>query len=117
MINSNLTSFQTGVDTIYNKCVSYGVTPTAKTPDAIITAIENVYNAGITAGKSQSGSNSIKVYLMATEQSSTNLGQGVYYTLTKNKVAGSITWGSACASTKCPQNSTYGAMLWITSWT
>ena len=39
MLNSNLASFQVGVNTIYNKCVSQGVTPTAKTPDAIAVAI------------------------------------------------------------------------------
>ena len=44
MLNSNLTSFQTGVDTIYNKCVSCGVTPTSKTPEAIATAIDNLKN-------------------------------------------------------------------------
>ena len=44
MINSNVASFQTGVDAIYNKCVSCGVTPTAKTPEAIATAIGNLKN-------------------------------------------------------------------------
>ena len=39
MLNSNVSSFQNGVNKIYNQCVSQGVTPTAKTPDAIVTAI------------------------------------------------------------------------------
>ena len=64
MINSNLSSFQTGVDTLYNKCVSCGSTPSAKTPAAISTSIQSIYtnryntgyntgyNAGYSSGKS-----------------------------------------------------------------
>lgn len=54
--SSDLASFQTGVDTIYSGCVTYGSTPTAKTPAAIVNAIKTIYNnrynAGVTAGKS-----------------------------------------------------------------
>lgn len=38
-------SFQDGVNTLYNKCVSCGVTPTAKTPAAIANAIQSISNS------------------------------------------------------------------------
>ena len=41
-LNSSLKSFQTGVDTLYNKCVSLGSTPTAKTPSAIANAMDSI---------------------------------------------------------------------------
>ena len=54
-LNDDITSFQTGVDTIYNGCKTYGSTPTASTPTAIVNAIKaiytNRYNAGVTATK------------------------------------------------------------------
>ena len=50
----DIDSFQNGVDTIYNGCVTYGSTPTASTPSAIVTAISNIYtnryNVGAAAG-------------------------------------------------------------------
>lgn len=49
--------FQAGVDVLYNKCVSCGATPSAKTPAAISTAIgtihTNRYNSGYSAGRTQ----------------------------------------------------------------
>lgn len=49
------TSFQDGVSTLYDECVDCGVTPSAKTPAAIIAAIKNIfnnrYNAGVSATK------------------------------------------------------------------
>ena len=39
-------SFQDGVDTLYNTCVSCGVTPSNKTPTAISNAIQSIYNSG-----------------------------------------------------------------------
>ena len=56
-------SFQTGVDTIISGCTTYGSTPTASTPSAIVNAIKaiytNRYNAGVTAGGS--GKATVKV--------------------------------------------------------
>lgn len=53
--NDELESFQNGVDTIYNGCTTYGSTPTAKTPDAIVNSIKTIYtnryNAGVSATK------------------------------------------------------------------
>ena len=37
-------SFQDGVDTLYNKCVSCGSTPSNKTPTAISNSIQSIYN-------------------------------------------------------------------------
>ena len=37
-------SFQNGVDTLYNKCVSCGSTPSNKTPTAISNSIQSIYN-------------------------------------------------------------------------
>lgn len=37
-------SFQAGVDTLYNKCVSCGQTPTDKSPTSISNAIQDIYN-------------------------------------------------------------------------
>ena len=50
MLNSNLSSFQAGVDSIYNTCKTYGSTPSAKTPAAINTSIQTIYNNRYTAG-------------------------------------------------------------------
>ena len=48
-------SFQDGVSTLYNKCVSCGSTPSNKTPTAISQSIEDIYNTryneGYTEGK------------------------------------------------------------------
>ena len=43
-INDLKSSFQDGVDTLYNKCKSRGATPSAKTPTAIATAIDKIAN-------------------------------------------------------------------------
>ena len=37
-------SFQAGVDTLYNKCVSCGQTPSDKSPTSISNAIQGIYN-------------------------------------------------------------------------
>lgn len=48
-------SFQVGVNTLYNKCISCGATPSNKTPTAIASAIMTIYtdryNAGVNATK------------------------------------------------------------------
>ena len=59
----DISSFQTGVDTIYNGCKTYGSTPTESTPAAIVNAIKaiytNRYNAGYSNGSVLSKINSI----------------------------------------------------------
>ena len=51
-------SFQAGVNTLYNKCVSCGVTPSSKTPAVIANAIQvihdNRYNEGYEDGQNAS---------------------------------------------------------------
>ncbi len=51
-LSSKVASFQTGVDALYNKCVSLGVTPSGKTLDAVTNALQNVYNTGYSKGNS-----------------------------------------------------------------
>ena len=43
-------SFQAGVDTLYNKCVSCGSTPSSKTPTAVSDAIQGIYGNRYTEG-------------------------------------------------------------------
>lgn len=55
ILNNMNSSFQAGVDALYNQCVSCGATPADKTPTAISTAIQaifnNRYNAGVAAAR------------------------------------------------------------------
>lgn len=50
ILMDKVTSFQAGVDTIYNGCTTYGSTPAAKTPTDIVNAIKNVYTTRYSAG-------------------------------------------------------------------
>ena len=56
-------SFQAGVDTLYNKCVNCGSTPSSKTPTAINNSIQSIYNnrynSGYNEGRIQ-GQNDVK---------------------------------------------------------
>ena len=56
-IDTLKSTFQNGVDTLYNKCVSRGATPSGKTPTAIAGAIDTIYNnrynEGYSAGRTQ----------------------------------------------------------------
>ena len=59
-LNDNLkTSFQDGVDALYNKCKSCGVTPADKTPTAIVNAIQSIYTNRYNSGRTQ-GQNDVK---------------------------------------------------------
>lgn len=49
-ITSLKTSFQAGCDTLYNKCISCGVTPAASTPAGIASAIQSIYANSIQTG-------------------------------------------------------------------
>ena len=63
LYNNLKQTFQAGVDALYNRCVSCGATPSAKTPTAVSTAIgtihTNRYNTGYSAGRTQ-GQNDVK---------------------------------------------------------
>ena len=50
-ISSLQSSFQDGVDTLYNKCVSCGSTPSNKTPTAISNSIQSIYNNRYSSGR------------------------------------------------------------------
>lgn len=50
-ISSLQSSFQAGVDTLYNKCVSCGSTPSNKTPTAISNSIQSIYNNRYSSGR------------------------------------------------------------------
>ena len=50
-ITSMQSSFQAGVDTLYNKCVSCGSTPSNKTPTAISNSIQSIYNNRYSSGR------------------------------------------------------------------
>ena len=50
LLNDELKSFQNGVDTVYNGCITYGSTPIDKTPNSIVNAIEDIYNTRYNEG-------------------------------------------------------------------
>lgn len=58
-LNTTISSFQAGVNTLYNKCVSLGVTPAGKTLTDITNALQSVYNAGITAADNRANTGSV----------------------------------------------------------
>lgn len=80
LYNNLTTSFQAGVNTLYNACVSCGVTPSAKTPAAISAAISaistNRYNAGRTQGQNdvKGSPNSYGLYTGAQYTANYNAG-------------------------------------------
>lgn len=67
------TSFQAGVDTLYNKCSSCGATPSAKTPTAISTAIQKIYTDRYNAGLSAATLSKCEVLATASNQDQTSL--------------------------------------------
>lgn len=62
-LNSDLASFQNGVDSIYSGCKTYGSTPTAKTPAAIVNAIKAIYDNRYQTGYS-SGQKDAENYIL-----------------------------------------------------
>lgn len=48
VLNTLETNYQNNVNTVYNAFVNKGVTPTAKTPSALATAVTTTYNKGTT---------------------------------------------------------------------
>ena len=70
IFNDDLSSFQNGVDTIYNKCKSLGSTPNTKTPNDIINSIQSIYDNAKSSGFSdyillvdKNASNTINYYV------------------------------------------------------
>lgn len=80
-INSNLSSFQTGVDALYDMIVSLGVTPTDKTLAAIKESIQSVHDTAYEEG-SQNSSVFNKTYTISVSGSNGDKGStdnGVNY--------------------------------------
>ena len=50
VLNDKIAAFQAGVDSLYNKCVSMGVTPSGKTLTAVTNALQSIYNTGYSSG-------------------------------------------------------------------
>ena len=122
-LNSNLASFQTGVDALYNQIVSLGVTPEGKTLAAIKNSISSVsdnsysngktegynngysegqtagYNSGYSAGKSAATITSVQGVGSANQTISTTAGALYICTGLGNNVNGNIEWGVSGAST------------------
>ena len=64
---------------------------------------------------SNGGAQSVTLYILAYESSTTGLGEGIYVTITKDNVR-SIGWGTNVAGKVCPSNGKFGAMVWVTAW-
>ena len=87
-LNNDLDSFQNGVDSIVSKCTELGSTPTASTPTAIVTAIQNIYtnryNTGYNTGKAEGVSSAtLKVVKLGSTSSSTTFTVTSYTGYTK----------------------------------
>lgn len=105
-INSNLSSFQTGVDALYDMIASLGVTPTDKTLAAIKESIQSVHDTAYEEG-SQNSSVFNKTYTISISGSNgdgsdtsngvnyVGLGVTVYFNPYTNEVSAS---GGANAS-------------------
>ena len=97
----DIISFQNGVDIIYNGCITYGSTPSSKTPNDIVTSIGEIYNNGFADGTAASGQ---KYYLevtcsisLASKTSNTKNSQSVTLYINDveiNKSSTTSTWGT-----------------------
>ena len=103
-LNSNLTSFQTGVDSLYDQISSLGVTPEGKTLASITASLQSLYdtalasgkttgyNEGYTAGKSAGTIVSVAGAGSANQNISTIVGELYICTGLGNNVNGNIVW-------------------------
>ncbi len=121
-LNSNLASFQTGVDSLYDQISSLGVTPDGKTLAAIKDSISSVsnnsyntgyakgktdgynegqtagYNSGYSAGKSAATITSVQSVGSANQTISTTAGALYICTGLGNNVNGNIEWSISGAT-------------------
>ena len=65
-------SFQDGVDTLYNKCVSCGQTPTDKSPTSISNAIQDIYNNRYNEGYEEGQSSGKNYYRLRFRNTDVN---------------------------------------------
>ena len=86
-------SFQAGVDTLYNKCVSCGSTPSSKTPTAISNSIQSIYtnryNAGVSATKK---GNAVASNVLSGKTFTSTAGVGIEGTMPNR---GALNWSSS----------------------
>ena len=82
--------FQAGVNTLYNKCVSCGVTPSDRTPTAISNSIQSIYTNRYNNGRTQ-GQNDVKnnpngygLYTKSQYDQNYNNGYNAGYSATQN---------------------------------
>lgn len=109
-LNSKLTSFQTGVDTLYNQYVSKGVTPSGKTLAAITSATDSLYNTAYANGSNNSSkfNKDYTIYISggSTHDDGSNGGKGININITVkfNPYTGAISCsGNASAEARCMQ--------------
>lgn len=114
------TTFQAGVDTIYNAEVAQGVTPSASTPQALATGIGTIASNKYTAGRSQgrkdieSTVESVSVFLGSAGTKTISVTAGYYYAFSLPMVNNlSIQSGGTILESRYNGTSDAGAMLCI----
>ena len=121
-LNSKLSSFQTGVDTLYDKYVSKGVTPSGKTLNEIIRATDNLYDTAYANGSENSSkfNKDYKIILSGGSingSDTSNGGKGININIgvTFNPYTGTVSCsGGASAGARCFNCSNGDQMFW--SW-
>lgn len=123
-LNSKLTSFQTGVDTLYNQYVSKGVTPSGKTLAAITSATDSLYNTAYANGNNASGSSFNREYTIvlsggsvnSSDESNGGKGISIEITVKFNPYTGAISCsGGASAGARCFSCLDGSKMFWTWS--
>ena len=93
-------SFQVGVDTLYNKCVSCGSTPSSKTPTAISNSIQSIYtnryNEGVSATKK---GNAITANVLSGKTFTSTAGVNLTGTMPNR---GNLNWSSSNTTYSVP---------------
>lgn len=89
----------------------------------MITVNSASYNSGKNDGKNDvKNTETITLYLLAAKSghsespSSTGLNEGIYITLSRNRVTGTHQWENVTATVQCPQEAMFRAQLWLESW-
>ena len=69
-------SFQAGVSTLYNKCTSWGITPSSNSPTAIASSIDTIANNRWEAGRLEVATHPNNYNLFTAEQYNANYTRG-----------------------------------------
>lgn len=103
-------SFQAGVDTLFNKCKSCGSTPSAKTPTAISTSIQSIYNNRYNAGVAANKISKVTISANMSEYKyADQAGAKVTGTITANISDKSVSSTSGTLTLHCLYNATGAA--------